>query len=248
MVATSHPQATLTALDDPARRRQRGRRRDRRGGDAMRRRAREHRHRRRLLRPRTRRPGAEPIAIERRRPGAGQGACRMVRRARQIREIAVQTRRIAATVPGAIDAWCVLNREHGSKPLVRNPRTGGQGGRGRLCRDAARRLRLGAATPSNLRRPDHRQGDPARRQGAEGRRHDRPQPGAGRARCAGSAARGARPSTRAPSRATSSAGSRSWAGCTRRTISRRSAPTGSSRSTPPIAATTSTNARRPTRA
>jgi len=35
---------------------------------------------------------------------------------RQIREIAVQTPH-AATVPGCIDAWCVLNREHGTKPL-----------------------------------------------------------------------------------------------------------------------------------
>ncbi len=35
---------------------------------------------------------------------------------RQIREIAVQTPH-AATVPGCIDAWCVLNREHGTRPL-----------------------------------------------------------------------------------------------------------------------------------
>ena len=35
---------------------------------------------------------------------------------RQIREIAVQTPH-AATVPGCIDAWCLLNREHGTKPL-----------------------------------------------------------------------------------------------------------------------------------
>ncbi|HYM72331.1 MAG TPA: gamma-glutamyltransferase [Stellaceae bacterium] len=36
---------------------------------------------------------------------------------RQIREIAVQTPH-AATVPGCIDAWCRLNREHGTKPLA----------------------------------------------------------------------------------------------------------------------------------
>jgi gamma-glutamyltranspeptidase/glutathione hydrolase len=35
---------------------------------------------------------------------------------RQIREIAVQTPH-AATVPGCIDAWCLLNREHGRMPL-----------------------------------------------------------------------------------------------------------------------------------
>ena len=35
---------------------------------------------------------------------------------RQIREIAVQTPH-AATVPGCIDAWCQLNREHGRMPL-----------------------------------------------------------------------------------------------------------------------------------
>jgi len=36
---------------------------------------------------------------------------------RQIREIAVQTPH-AATVPGCIDAWCLLNREHGTRPLA----------------------------------------------------------------------------------------------------------------------------------
>jgi gamma-glutamyltranspeptidase/glutathione hydrolase len=35
---------------------------------------------------------------------------------RQMREIGVQTPH-AATVPGCIDAWCLLNREHGTKPL-----------------------------------------------------------------------------------------------------------------------------------
>src|SRR5216684_5409903 len=36
---------------------------------------------------------------------------------RQIREIAVQTPH-AANVPGCIDAWCLLNREHGTKPMA----------------------------------------------------------------------------------------------------------------------------------
>ena len=36
---------------------------------------------------------------------------------RQIRQIAAQTPH-AVTVPGAVDAWCLLNREHGTKPLA----------------------------------------------------------------------------------------------------------------------------------
>src|SRR6202158_1746600 len=36
---------------------------------------------------------------------------------RQIRQIATQTAH-AGTIPGAIDAWCLLNREHGTKPLA----------------------------------------------------------------------------------------------------------------------------------
>src|SRR5436309_12681629 len=35
---------------------------------------------------------------------------------RGIGAIAVQTPH-AVTVPGAVDAWCVLNREHGTRPL-----------------------------------------------------------------------------------------------------------------------------------
>src|SRR5712692_8834030 len=36
---------------------------------------------------------------------------------RQIRQIATQTAH-AVTIPGAVDAWCLLNREHGTKPLA----------------------------------------------------------------------------------------------------------------------------------
>src|SRR2546423_67782 len=36
---------------------------------------------------------------------------------RQINQIATQTAH-AVTVPGAIDAWCTLNQEHGTKPLA----------------------------------------------------------------------------------------------------------------------------------
>jgi len=59
--------------------------------------------------------GAPPIALS----GAGRAPAKAHVEwyaERQIREIAVQTPH-AATVPGAIDAWCVLNHEHGSKPL-----------------------------------------------------------------------------------------------------------------------------------
>jgi gamma-glutamyltranspeptidase/glutathione hydrolase len=36
---------------------------------------------------------------------------------RQIRQIETQTAH-AVTLPGAVDAWCLLNREHGTKPLA----------------------------------------------------------------------------------------------------------------------------------
>jgi gamma-glutamyltranspeptidase/glutathione hydrolase len=59
--------------------------------------------------------GAPPIALS----GAGRAPARAHVEwyaERQIREIGVQTPH-AVTVPGAIDAWCLLNREHGSKLL-----------------------------------------------------------------------------------------------------------------------------------
>jgi gamma-glutamyltranspeptidase / glutathione hydrolase len=60
--------------------------------------------------------GALPVALS----GAGRAPAKAHVEwyaERQIREIAVQTPH-AATVPGAIDAWCLLNREHGTKPLA----------------------------------------------------------------------------------------------------------------------------------
>jgi gamma-glutamyltranspeptidase / glutathione hydrolase len=59
--------------------------------------------------------GALPIALS----GAGRAPAKAHVEwyaERQIREIAAMTPH-AATVPGAIDAWCLLNREHGTKPL-----------------------------------------------------------------------------------------------------------------------------------
>src|SRR3984957_3668281 len=60
--------------------------------------------------------GALPVALSGsgRAPAAPTGESYAER---QIREIAVQTPH-AATVPGCIDAWCLLNREHGTKPLA----------------------------------------------------------------------------------------------------------------------------------
>ena len=59
--------------------------------------------------------GALPIALS----GAGRAPAKAHLEwyaERQIRQIEVQTPH-AATVPGAIDAWCLLNREHGTKPM-----------------------------------------------------------------------------------------------------------------------------------
>ena len=120
----------------PARRRQRGRCGDRGGGDAMRRRAGKHRDRRRLLCPlfEKRRPADR---AERRRTGAGQGACRMVRRAPDPRD----RRADAARRHGARRDRRLVPVEPRARheAAVGDPRTGGQGGRARLCRDAARR-------------------------------------------------------------------------------------------------------------
>ena len=60
--------------------------------------------------------GALPIALS----GAGRAPAKAHVEwyvERQMRQIEVQTPH-AVTVPGAIDAWCLLNREHGSKPLA----------------------------------------------------------------------------------------------------------------------------------
>src|SRR4051794_435819 len=59
--------------------------------------------------------GALPIALS----GAGRAPANAHVEwyaERQIREIGVQTPH-AVTAPGAIDAWCLLNRQHGTKEL-----------------------------------------------------------------------------------------------------------------------------------
>ena len=59
--------------------------------------------------------GALPIALS----GAGRAPAKAHVEwyaERQIRQIEVQTPH-AVTIPGAIDAWCLLHREHGTKPL-----------------------------------------------------------------------------------------------------------------------------------
>jgi gamma-glutamyltranspeptidase/glutathione hydrolase len=60
--------------------------------------------------------GALPVALS----GAGRAPAKAHVEwyaERQIREIGVQTPH-AVTVPGAIDAWCLLNRDHGTRPLA----------------------------------------------------------------------------------------------------------------------------------
>src|SRR5271169_1818082 len=62
------------------------------------------------------RKGALPLALN----GSGRAPARATVEwyvEHGIKEIAVQTPH-AATVPGAVDAWCTLNREHGTRPLA----------------------------------------------------------------------------------------------------------------------------------
>jgi gamma-glutamyltranspeptidase/glutathione hydrolase len=60
--------------------------------------------------------GAVPVALN----GSGRAPAKATVEwyaERQIRQIATQTAH-AVTVPGAVDAWCTLNREYGTKPLA----------------------------------------------------------------------------------------------------------------------------------
>jgi gamma-glutamyltranspeptidase/glutathione hydrolase len=60
--------------------------------------------------------GAVPVALN----GSGRapaGATVEWYAERQIHQIHTQTAH-AVTIPGAVDAWCLLNREHGTKPLA----------------------------------------------------------------------------------------------------------------------------------
>src|SRR5438105_7910562 len=60
--------------------------------------------------------GAPPVALN----GSGRAPAAATVEwyaERQIHQIQTQTAH-AVTVPGAVDAWCLLNREHGTKPLA----------------------------------------------------------------------------------------------------------------------------------
>src|SRR5271155_3599531 len=60
--------------------------------------------------------GAVPVALN----GSGRAPAKATVEwyaERQIAQISTQTAH-AVTVPGAVDAWCTLNREHGTKPLA----------------------------------------------------------------------------------------------------------------------------------
>src|SRR6266481_5693387 len=60
--------------------------------------------------------GAPPVALN----GSGRAPAAATLgwySARQIDQIHTRTAH-AVTIPGAVDAWCTLNREHGAKPLT----------------------------------------------------------------------------------------------------------------------------------
>src|ERR1051326_3993933 len=59
--------------------------------------------------------GALPVALNGSGRAPGKATVEWVL-ARQINQIQTQTPH-AVTIPGAVDAWCTLNREHGTRPL-----------------------------------------------------------------------------------------------------------------------------------
>jgi gamma-glutamyltranspeptidase / glutathione hydrolase len=59
--------------------------------------------------------GAPPVALNGSGRAPGKATVEWYAE-RQMRELEVQTPH-SVTIPGAVDAWCELNREHGSKPL-----------------------------------------------------------------------------------------------------------------------------------
>ena len=165
---------------------------------------------------------------------------------RQIREIEAQTPH-AVTVPGAVDAWCGSTANMARRPLAE------------LLEPAARAAEDGyVVTPRvawDWQRNQWKLHDPVTaavmlpggKPPAVGDRMSNP----------ALAAHAAPHRPRGPRRRFTKARSwrdivapprRSWAGCTSRRISPPSAANGSSRSRRPIAATTSTNARRTGRA
>ena len=62
-----------------------------------------------------------------------------------IRDIEVQTPH-AVTIPGAVDAWCVINREYGTRPLAELLEPAARAAEDGLRREPARRLPIGSAT------------------------------------------------------------------------------------------------------
>ena len=186
-----------------------------------------------------RKKGAPPVALN----GSGrapEAATVEWYAERQINQIATQTAH-AVTVPGAIDAWCTLNQRARHQAARRIARAGRPRRRGRLSRDPAGRLGLGPQ-PVEIAGSGHRQSHAAGRQAARGRRPDA-QPGP-RRDLAQDRPRGSRSVLFRPGHAGHPRPAQGIGRpCTRKRISRRSARSGSSRSMPPIAATTSMNAR-----
>ena len=160
---------------------------------------------------------------------------------RRIRQIEVQTPH-AVTIPGAVDAWCTLNREYGTRPLAELLEPAAQAAEDGLRRDPARRVGL-ASPPGEAARSRHRRAVPAsaasrppRATGCAIRRSPPP--------CAGSATRAARRSTTAPVMRDIVGRLKSLGGLHEEEDFAAQRSNGSSRSMPPIAATRSTNAHR----
>ena len=87
-----------------------------------------------------------------------------------IHEIEVPTPH-AVTIPGAVDAWCMFNREYGTRPLAELLEPAARAAEAGYIVNPARRAGL-AAQPGQAARSGDRRAVPARRQAARGRRQD----------------------------------------------------------------------------
>ena len=129
----------------------------------------------------------------------------------------------AVSIPGSVDAWEVILRDHG-KFGARHPAAARDQGGGRgLCRRPAHRLRLEEPVREAEERHQHRALSAAARQARGGRRRASVSPSSAR-RCARSPRTAATPSTRARSPKTWSRRCAASAACTRSRISPSTPP------------------------